>query len=128
MNFETSYWADSDACAGVRYRVRRLSFGSRVFLMRELHSLAARREHARSLPDQAQVEEAMLTADIQETYLRVGLSEVSGLEIDGKSPTADEFVRDGPEELVSEALHHVVREFGLTEQEEKNSSSHSTSA
>ena len=75
-----------------------------------------------------EAEAALLAAEIDREYLRWGLARVDGLEIDGEAATPASLREAGPETLVREALRAVRREAGLSEDERKNSESHSTSS
>ena len=46
--------------------------------------------------------------------------------MDGKQADVEDLLERGPEELVIEAVELVRREAGLSEEERKNSESHST--
>ncbi len=67
------------------------------------------------------VEADILSAEIDQLYLRWGLREVSGLTIDGRPATPDLLASSGPEDLFVEALNAVKSECGLSEAERKNS-------
>ena len=66
------------------------------------------------------MEASLLGAEIDRLYLRWGLEEVRGLELDGLPATIDALIEHGPEDLFLEALMSVKRECGLDEDERKN--------
>ena len=66
------------------------------------------------------MEASLLGAEIDRLYIRWGLEEIRGLEIDGAPATAVSLVESGPEELFLEALTAVKAECGLLENERKN--------
>src|ERR1022692_2203436 len=109
MTYNSSTEMESQAIPGVRFRLRRVSFGRRLVLARLLRdrletitklSLAAESE-ARA------AETALLSAEIDAIHLRWGLAAIDGLEIDGAPATADSLIDAGPEELVREILAAV---------------------
>jgi hypothetical protein len=115
---------------GVVFVVRRMSFGRRLELTREIRELAQKRaflEAGAGGDPVAEADVALATAEIDRTYLLWGLEAVDGLEIDGTPATPRSLVEAGPEELVREALEAVRREIGLSGEERKNSESHSIS-
>ena len=129
MTYNSSTEMESQAIPGVRFRLRRVSFGRRLVLARLLRdrleaitklSLAAESE-ARA------AETALLNAEIDAIHLRWGLAAIDGLEIDGAPATADSLIDAGPEELVREILAAVRHETGLGADERKNSAPPSTS-
>jgi hypothetical protein len=67
-----------------------------------------------------------LGGGIDREFIEWGLEEVEGLEIDGKASTPADLIESGPESLVQEALRAVRSAVSLSEQERKNSESHST--
>jgi len=114
---------------GVRFRLRRVSFGRRLELARLLRDRLETIERlALTPPSEARAAEtALLGAEIDAIHLRWGLAALSGLDIDGAPATADSLIDAGPEELVREILTAVRRETGLSVDERKNSAPPSTS-
>ena len=74
-----------------------------------------------------EAELALLAGEVDREYLRWGLTELEGLEIDGSAATPEALFSGGPEELVREIVDEIRRQAGLTENERKNFESHSTS-
>jgi hypothetical protein len=53
-------------------------------------------------------------------YVTWGLQELTGLEVDGVTATADLLVNTGPEDLFREIVAAIKAECGLSEPERKN--------
>ncbi len=112
---------ESAACPGVEFLIARMTFGRRIGLMREVRDLAARLEYFEAGRDTKNgMEASLLGAEIDRVYVRWGLEEIRGLEIDGVPATVELLIQSGPEELFLEALTAVKAECGLTENERKN--------
>jgi hypothetical protein len=98
-----------------------MTFGRRIELMRHVRDLAARLEYFEAGRDAKNgMEASLLGAEIDRLYIRWGLEEIRGLEIDGIPATAESLIERGPEELFLEVLAAVKVECGLTENERKN--------
>jgi hypothetical protein len=69
---------------------------------------------------------ALLAGEVDREYLRWGLAELEGLDIDGTTATPETLFAGGPEELVREIVDEIRQQAGLTENERKNLESHST--
>ena len=130
MEYQSQIEVESASTPGVRFLVRRMSFGRRLELTRRVQELAKRLAFLQAGERGAgtDAETALLGAEIDREYLRWGLADVEGLEIDGEPVTVESLLEAGPEELVREALREVKRQAGLSESERKNSESHSTSS
>jgi len=121
MTYESVTVIESAAAPGVRYTVARMSFARRVELMRAVRELARRMEFLEAGASAGdKMDGALLQAEIDRLYLRWGLREVSGLEVDGAGATPDSLAEAGPEDLFREALAAVRAETGLSEPERKN--------
>ena len=130
MTYESTVTVESAKYPGVRFTVRRMSFGRRLELTRKIKKRLGRLEFL-SAGEQGPTDEAeaaMLTGEIDREYGTWGLAAVDGLEIDGEPATPQDVIEKGPEPLVAEVLEAVYREAGLSEDELKNSESHSTSS
>ena len=111
----------STAQSGVEYVVLRMTFGRRIELMRRVRDLAARLEYFGAGRDAKNgMEASLLGAEIDQLYIRWGLDEIRGLELDGTPATPESLIESGPEDLFHEALEAVKAECGLTENERKN--------
>jgi len=106
---------------GVEFVIARMTFGRRIELMRHVRELAARLEYFEAGRDAKNgMEASLLGAEIDRLYIRWGLEEIRGLEIDGVPATAESLIESGPEDLFLEALAAVMAECGLLENERKN--------
>lgn len=119
------YWSyrivESKTFPGVRLKVRKISFGRRIELLKQVAALASKAEYANASTDpQEKLEGALLQGEIDRAYLEWGLAGIEGLKIDGENASVEKLINEGPEQLCAEALEAVRREFGLSEEEEKN--------
>jgi hypothetical protein len=106
---------------GVEFVIARMTFGRRIELMRKVRDLAVRLEYFEAGRDaKNEMEASLLGGEIDQLYIRWGLYEIRGLELDGAPATADSLIESGPEELFLEALTAVRAECGLVENERKN--------
>ncbi len=130
MTYESTVTVESAKYPGVRFTVRRMSFGRRLDLTRTVKERLRRLEFlaAGESGVSDETEAALLTGEIDREYGAWGLAAVDGLEIDGEPATPQSLIEKGPEPLVAEVLEAVYREAGLSEDERKNSESHSTSS
>jgi hypothetical protein len=120
-NWNSRKVAVSQEQPGVEFVIARMTFGRRIELMREVRSLAARLEYFEAGQDAKNgMEASLLGAEIDKLYIRWGLKEIRGLEIDGVPATVELLIDSGPEELFLEALSAVKSECGLLENERKN--------
>ena len=128
MDYQSFVWKESAEAEGVRYRIRCMSFGRRLELMKRVGDSLARLEFLQAGESTAEstAEATLLGGAIDREFLEWGLEEVEGLLIDGETSTPRDFIESGPEPLVQEALRAVRSAIGLSEQERKNSESHST--
>jgi hypothetical protein len=111
----------SEERPGVEFVIARMTFGRRIELMRRVRDLATRLEYFEAGRDAKNgMEASLLGAEIDRLYLRWGVEEIRGLELDGFPATIDALIDRGPEELFIEALAAVKRECGLDENERKN--------
>ena len=129
MNYESTVTLESAKCPGVRFTVRRMSFGRRLELTRKVKERLARLEFlsAGESGGTDEAEAALLTGEIDREYGTWGLAGLEGLDIDGEEATPQTLMEKGPEPLVAEVLEAIYREAGLSEDERKNSESHSIS-
>jgi hypothetical protein len=127
MDYASTVTMDSKVAPGVRLTVRRMSFGRRVELTRQVKQLLGQLEFlsAKEAGVADQTEAALVASEIDRAYLCWGLAAIEGIEIDGKAATPEALLDAGPEDLVAEILGFVRREAGLSEEERKNCESHS---
>ena len=105
----------SEVQPGVEFAIARMTFGRRIQLMRQVRDLAKRIEYFEAGRDaKNEMEASLLGAEIDRLYVRWGLEEIRGLEIDGAAATAESLIECGPEELFLEALAAIKAECGLT--------------
>lgn len=130
MTYESTVTVESAEYPGVRFTVRRMSFGRRLELAKNIRDKLGRLEFL-SASEKGTAEEAqaaLLACELDRQYADWGLASVEGLEIDGTPATPQSLLDRGPESLVTEVLEAVYREAGLNGEERKNSESHSTSS
>jgi hypothetical protein len=98
-----------------------MTFGRRLELMRGVRDLAARLEYFEAgREERNRMESSILAGEIDALYVRWGLEEIRGLEIEGFPADVDALINRGPEDLFIEALTAIRAECGLTEAEIKN--------
>jgi hypothetical protein len=120
-NWESRRVVASEEHPGVAFVIARMTFGRRIELMRQVRDLAARLEYFEAGRDaKNDMEASLLGAEIDRLYIRWGLEEIRGLELDGVPATTEALIDRGPEELFIEALTAIKAECGLTENERKN--------
>jgi len=118
---ESSAWFDAETCAGVRFRVARISVVRRIELARRIREIARNVEFLEAGQDpREKLEAAVLAAEIDRAYLEFGLEEVQGLAIDGEVATPAALIEKGPLDLAKEILARIKRECGLSEDQRKN--------
>jgi hypothetical protein len=115
----------SEKYAGVRYEIRRVSFGGRIDLARRIREIGRKAEYLEAGATvnndvRDKLEATVLAAEIDRTYLEWGLEGVEGIEIDGEAATPASLIDKGPVELAQEILARIKAECGLTEDERKN--------
>jgi hypothetical protein len=121
MEWERRTVVASKMRPGVEFVIARMTFGRRLELMRRVRDIAARLEYFEAGPDERnRMETSILAAEIDTLYVRWGLEDVRGLEIEGRPADVDALIDRGPEDLFLEALSAVRAECGLSEAEAKN--------
>ncbi len=121
MQYESSMTVESKARPGVSFVIARMSFGRRVELMRQIRGMIQKHEFlAAGESPQEKLDAALLTAEIERSYVAWGLQEVRGLQLDGAPATPEALTSTGPEDLFQEILAAVKAECGLSEAERKN--------
>lgn len=128
MTYESSVTVEAKSAPGVRLRIRRMSFARRLELTATLKELLGRLEFTSAAEKSAgqEAEVALLCGQVDREYVRWGVESIEGLEVDGEPADVERLLERGPESLVIEAVDLVRREAGLSEEERKNSESHST--
>jgi len=121
MDYQSFRVIESQVCPGVSLKIRRVSFGRRIELLRQVSELAAKSEFLQAGGDEREkLEAGLLASQVNRIYLHWGLAGVEGLTIDGEPATPAKLIEEGPEALCGEALKAIKAEFGLSEEEEKN--------
>ena len=121
MNYESSVEFLSETTSGVKFRVKRITFGRRLELTRRVREIARRIEFADAgagFTDK--VEASLLSMEVDRLYLEWGLESITGLTLDGAPASVVDTIERGPEELCREMVEAIRRECGLTEEERKN--------
>jgi hypothetical protein len=107
--------------ASVVFRVVKMSVGRRIDLMQRIRELSGKYEFlAAGGATAEQIDAALVRQQIDCTYLRWGLVDVDGLEIDGIAADPETLITRGPEDLCREAVDAIKRECHLTGEERKN--------
>ena len=121
MNHESTRTVESATCAGVTFRIARMSFARRLELTRRVRELGRRVEFQQAGDGiQDKIDAALSSGEIDRLYLEWGLLSVDGLTIDGETADAASAIERGPEALCREIVREIRRECGLTEEERKN--------
>ena len=122
MDYESVTVVESQAVAGVTFSVAKMSFGRRLELMHRVRDLARQMEFLEAGLDTGdKMDAALLQAEIDRLFLKWGLRQISGLQLDGAEATPESLAEAGPEDLFREALAAVRAEIGLNAEERKNS-------
>jgi hypothetical protein len=129
VDYTSTRELESTVCAGVRFRIARISFGRRLELTRRVRELGRciRFDEAGEAVE-GRLSAAIARAEIDRLYLDWGMIGIAGLRIDGRDAEAADLIEAGPEELCREIVTAIRHECGLTEEERKNESSPSTSS
>ena len=120
MNYESTKTVRSKIDPSVTFTVWRMSFARRLELMKEVRELARRVEFLEAGGPGEKMDAALTRAEIDRVFVRWGLREVQGLQLDGMAATPDSLAQSGPEGLFREALSAVRAESGLSAAERKN--------
>ncbi len=121
MNYESVETVESRVAPGVTLSVVKMSFGRRTELMRRVRDLARQMEFLEAgKQSEDKMEAALVQAEIERLFVKWGLRQVSGLELDGAEATPESLAESGPEDLFREALAAVRAEIGLSAEERKN--------
>jgi hypothetical protein len=119
-DYSSLVWKQSEAFAGARYAIRRVSLAQRIELTKAVRELALKHDFLKAAEIADQMEAALADLLIKKLYLQWGLAEISGLTIDGKRATAQLLIENGPEVLTDEILGAIRAELELTPEERKN--------
>ncbi len=121
MTYESLERVESKIAEGVVYSVSKMSFARRMDLMKRVRELAQQAEFlAAGEGTGEKMDAALLEVAIERLYVKWGLREVTGLEVDGTLATPESLAESGPEDLFREALAAVRAAAGLSDAERKN--------
>ncbi len=121
MIYESTEVIASKLADGLVYKVNRMSFGRRLELMKRVRDIAPRLECFQAgNTQQDRIEARLLSAEIDQLYVKWGLAAVVGLNIDGRDADPISLAEAGPEDLFSEALACVKAVCELSGEERKN--------
>ena len=121
VHYDSAVWFDSETLPGVRFAVARMSFGRRLELVRRLREIGRKAEFLEAGSDvREKMDGAVLSGEIDRTYLEWGLAEIAGAVIDGDTATVEGLIAKGPVALAMEILAKVKAECRLSDDERKN--------
>ncbi len=121
MTYESVEQVESKIAGGVTYSVSKMSFERRMELMKRVRDLARRADFLVAAEDaNSKMDAALLEVEIERLYVKWGLREVTGLEVDGSAATPDSLAESGPEDLFREALAAGRAAAGLSDADRKN--------
>jgi hypothetical protein len=119
--YESSVECCSETNPGLTFIILRPSFKRRSMLIGQVRELGRNLqflEAGQGISDR--LESYYIHAQIDEMYLRWGLVEVRGMEIDGETITIESLIEKGPERLSREIIDRIKDQCSLTEHERKN--------
>ena len=121
MHYESVLKQRSEAFPEVSYTVRKISFGRRLELAKEIRELSRRMEFAAAGKEASdEMDASILSAEIERLYIRWELVSLEGLAVDGAAASHDLMLEQGPETLTQEILRVIQAQCGLSEEERKN--------
>ncbi len=119
--YESVLKIESKVMPGVTFVINRVSFGRRMELSRRVREITQKVEFLQAGNElHEKIEAGMLAQELDAMYLRWGLVEVHGLEIDGAPATAEHLLDRGPDQLAREIVVAIKEQCGLSEAERKN--------
>lgn len=121
VQYQSAISIDSKAAPGVTFVIRRISFGRRMELSRQVRELSRKAEFLdASTAVHEKIEASILAQEIDAMYLHWGLVSLRGLSIDGEPADCERLLEKGPEELVREIVSAIKAQCELSETERKN--------
>jgi len=121
MDHESTFTYDAQTAPGVTVRLRKMTFGRRLDLLKKVGDLAKRATALSAGTSEGEQLDAELAKGLSDkAVVEWGLEAVSGLRIDTEPATPELLIERGPEELVREILGVVQKQLGLSETEIKN--------
>jgi hypothetical protein len=118
--YSSSVWFEAESCAGVRYRIARVSVNRRIELAKKIREIGRRLEFLEAGDAREKLEAMVLSGEIERAYVEWGLEAVEGLRIDGEGATPSLLLERGPAALAAEILERIKSECGLNADERKN--------
>lgn len=121
VSYESALAIESKVMPGVKFVIKRISFGRRMELSRRVREITQKTEFLEAGSELGEkIEAGILAQEVDAMYLRWALVGVDGLEIDGEPATAEQLLDRGPEELAREIVVAIKEQCGLSEAERKN--------
>lgn len=118
--YQSSAWFEAESCAGVRYRIARVSVNRRIELAKKVREIGRKLEFLEAGDAREKLEAMVLSGEIERAYLEWALEAVEGLRIDGEAATPSLLLEKGPAALAAEILERIKSECGLNADERKN--------
>lgn len=118
--YQSSAWFEAESCAGVRYRIARVSVNRRIELAKKIREIGRRLEFLEAGDAREKLEAMVLSGEIERAYVEWGLEALEGLRIDGEDATPSLLLERGPAALAAEILERIKSECGLNVDERKN--------
>lgn len=102
---------------GAVITVKRLTFQSRLELLKDLRPLLQKLEFLSADPKSAGgIERAIIEKEVEAHLLKWGVVSISNSEV----MTTEDLLDNAPVELADELVAFIIRQFGLTIAEQKN--------
>jgi hypothetical protein len=100
MNYTSTFELESSSCPGVRLRLRRMSYGRRLELLKQVREIVGRMEYFNAGSSAVErIEAATLSAELEQLYLKWGVDSIEGLTIDGNPADGAALFDSAPESL-----------------------------
>lgn len=119
-DYKSLLWLESTALAGVRFCIRKMSLGQRIDLSSRVRALTQRNEFLRAGDPGDQVEAALADLLVQKLYVEWALTDIHGLQIDGKPCSIGLLIERGPEALIDEIAAAIRAQLEFSDAERKN--------
>jgi len=120
-SYRSTVRVSSKAMPGVMFEIKRISFGRRTDLAKQVREISQRAEFLEAGSElREKIEASLLKQEIEAIYLHWALVRVEGLTIDSELVTTERLLDRGPEELTHEIVAAIKLECGLTADERKN--------
>ena len=120
VTYSSIVWHDSQTLPGARYAIRRVSLAQRIELTSRAREVVLKNEFLKAGDAPDGLEAALSELLVQKLYIEWGLSEITGLVIDGNPATPETVVEKGPEALTQEIVSVIREQLELSEDKRKN--------